>query len=136
MWNQLACRGRNSRGSVDFIIYICPIIELTSSRFLRAAGGKENGDPVRRCNPLSRFVRRGSRRRFAREAAPVSWRTDPEKGPDCFRPRSVGFHGGRLSAGAGLAAGLALLARDRAEVAIGHQLLIYPMIDDRHGNVS
>src|ERR1019366_9644762 len=30
MGNQLACRGRNSRGSVDFMIYICPIIELTS----------------------------------------------------------------------------------------------------------
>ena len=43
---------------------------------------------------------------------------------------------GGASAGAGLAAGLALLARDRGEVAIAHQLLIYPMIDDRHANVS
>lgn len=43
---------------------------------------------------------------------------------------------GGASAGAGLAAGLALLARDRAEVAIAHQLLIYPMIDDRHANIS
>ena len=35
------------------------------------------------------------------------------------------------SAGGGLAAALALLARDRAEVPIIHQHLIYPMIDDR-----
>jgi acetyl esterase/lipase len=36
------------------------------------------------------------------------------------------------SAGGGLAAGLALLARDRGEVAVAYQLLIYPMIDDRN----
>ena len=36
------------------------------------------------------------------------------------------------SAGGGLAAGLALLARDRAEVDVAFQLLIYPMIDDRN----
>lgn len=35
------------------------------------------------------------------------------------------------SAGGGLAAALALLARDRGEVALVHQHLIYPMIDDR-----
>lgn len=38
---------------------------------------------------------------------------------------------GGSSAGAGLAAGLALLARDRAELPIAFQALIYPMIDDR-----
>ena len=38
---------------------------------------------------------------------------------------------GGASAGGGLAAGLALLARDRAEVAPAFQLLIYPMLDDR-----
>ncbi|MGD9660057.1 MAG: alpha/beta hydrolase [Porticoccaceae bacterium] len=36
-----------------------------------------------------------------------------------------------VSAGGGLAAGLALLARDRGEFAIAYQLLIYPMLDDR-----
>lgn len=35
------------------------------------------------------------------------------------------------SAGAGLAAALALLARDRGEVPLEHQHLIYPMLDDR-----
>jgi len=37
---------------------------------------------------------------------------------------------GGASAGGGLAAGLALLARDRAEVDVTFQFLIYPMIDD------
>jgi acetyl esterase/lipase len=39
---------------------------------------------------------------------------------------------GGASGGGGLAAGLALLARDRGEVRIAFQLLIYPMIDDRN----
>jgi acetyl esterase/lipase len=39
---------------------------------------------------------------------------------------------GGASAGGGLAASLALLARDRAEVTVAFQLLIYPMIDDRN----
>lgn len=37
------------------------------------------------------------------------------------------------SAGAGLAAATALLARDRREVPVVHQHLIYPMLDDRTG---
>jgi acetyl esterase/lipase len=40
------------------------------------------------------------------------------------------------SAGGGLGAGLSLLARDRGEVPIAFQLLIYPMIDDRRVTVS
>ena len=36
------------------------------------------------------------------------------------------------SAGGGLAAGLALMARDRGEIDVAFQLLIYPMIDDRN----
>ena len=43
---------------------------------------------------------------------------------------------GGASAGAGLAAGLALLARDRGEYSVAFQLLIYPMIDDRQVTVS
>lgn len=35
------------------------------------------------------------------------------------------------SAGGGLAAGLAVLTRDRGEVPLAFQLLIYPMLDDR-----
>ena len=38
---------------------------------------------------------------------------------------------GGASAGGGLAAGLGLLARDRGEVPLAFQLLIFPMLDDR-----
>ncbi len=38
---------------------------------------------------------------------------------------------GGASAGGGLAAALALLARDRAEIPVAAQLLVYPMLDDR-----
>ncbi|HEU4363339.1 MAG TPA: alpha/beta hydrolase fold domain-containing protein, partial [Mycobacterium sp.] len=38
---------------------------------------------------------------------------------------------GGASAGGGLAAALALLARDRGEIAPALQLLVYPMLDDR-----
>lgn len=39
---------------------------------------------------------------------------------------------GGVSAGGGLAAGLALVSRDRGEVDVIFQLLIYPMLDDRN----
>lgn len=53
----------------------------------------------------------------------------------------IGVQAGRIgiggsSAGGCLAAGLALLARDRAEVDVSFQALIYPMIDDRMINPS
>jgi acetyl esterase/lipase len=43
---------------------------------------------------------------------------------------------GGPSAGGGLAASLALLARDRGEVALSYQLLVYPMLDDRNTTPS
>jgi acetyl esterase/lipase len=86
-------------------------------------------------------------------AVSVEYRLAPETpypGPleDCFAALSyVVAHAGELgvnpdrvavggaSAGGGLAAGLALLARDRG-VPIVHQHLIYPMIDDRMTTAS
>jgi acetyl esterase/lipase len=44
-------------------------------------------------------------------------------------PARIGIIGG--SAGGGLAAGLALLARDRAEIPVAFHVLSYPMLDDR-----
>ncbi len=44
-------------------------------------------------------------------------------------PSRIGIGG--ASAGGGLAAGLGLLARDKAEVPVAFQYLVYPMIDDR-----
>jgi len=49
-------------------------------------------------------------------------------------PARIGIGG--ASAGAGLAAGLALYARDRGEVPVAFQLLIYPMLDDRQATPS
>jgi acetyl esterase/lipase len=43
---------------------------------------------------------------------------------------------GGASAGGGLAAGLVLLARDRGEVPVAFQWLIYPMLDDRNRTPS
>lgn len=40
------------------------------------------------------------------------------------------------SAGGGLAAGLALLARDRGQYSLAFQHLIYPMLDDRTGSTT
>lgn len=70
----------------------------------------------------------------------------PYPGPldDCYaglawvheHAAELGVHRGSIgiggaSAGGGLAAGLALLARDRGALRVAYQLLIYPMIDDR-----
>ena len=49
-------------------------------------------------------------------------------------PDRIGIAG--VSAGGGLAAGLALLARDRGEVPVAFQLLECPMIDDRQTTSS
>jgi acetyl esterase/lipase len=49
-------------------------------------------------------------------------------------PSRIGIGG--ASAGGGLAAGLGLLARDRGEVPVAFQLLVYPMIDDRQVTTS
>jgi acetyl esterase/lipase len=54
-----------------------------------------------------------------------------ELGIDASRIAVVG-----QSAGGGLAAGLALLVRDRRELPLAYQLLIYPMIDDRNTTTS
>ena len=82
-------------------------------------------------------------------AVSVDYRLAPETpfpGPveDCYaaltwlhaHAAELGIDQGRLaiggaSAGGGLAAGLGLLTRDRGEVPLAFQLLIYPMLDDR-----
>jgi acetyl esterase/lipase len=82
-------------------------------------------------------------------AVSVDYRLAPETphpGPveDCYAALTwlhahadeLGVDPGRIaiggaSAGGGLAAGLGLLTRDRGEVPLAFQLLIYPMLDDR-----
>jgi acetyl esterase/lipase len=89
-------------------------------------------------------------RRFARElgatVASVDYRLAPENPypiplEDCYSalawlerlpsvdPARVAIGG--ASAGGGLAAALALMARDRGEIRLAAQLLVYPMLDDR-----
>ncbi|GAB3229620.1 alpha/beta hydrolase [Mycolicibacterium hippocampi] len=89
-------------------------------------------------------------RRFARElgatVASVDYRLAPEHPypapvEDCYSaltwlaalpsvdPARVAIGG--ASAGGGLAAALALLTRDRGQIDLAAQLLVYPMIDDR-----
>ena len=91
-------------------------------------------------------------RRYARElgitVAAVDYRLAPEHPhpiplEDCYAalawlaglpsvdPARVAIGG--ASAGGGLTAALALLARDRGEIAVAAQLLVYPMLDDRTG---
>jgi acetyl esterase/lipase len=75
----------------------------------------------------------------------------PHPGPieDCYaallwlreHAKSLGVNPDRIavggeSAGGGLAASLCLLARDRKQVPIAFQLLIYPMIDDHSGSLE
>jgi acetyl esterase/lipase len=80
-------------------------------------------------------------------AVAVDWRRAPEHPypaalDDCYAALAALANGGLgdipgkvvvggASSGGGLAAGLALLARDRGEHALAGQLLIYPMLDDR-----
>jgi triacylglycerol lipase len=49
-------------------------------------------------------------------------------------PRRLGLFG--ASAGGGLAAALSLLARDRGELPVAFQMLMYPMLDDRQVTAS
>ena len=65
--------------------------------------------------------------------AGLKWFADSADALGIDRSR-IAIGGG--SAGGGLAAGLALLARDRGEVDVCFQLLVYPMIDDRNATRS
>ncbi len=59
--------------------------------------------------------------------AALKWMNDSGENLNIDKSR-VAVGGG--SAGGGLAAGLAILARDRAEIKVVFQMLIYPMLDD------
>ena len=65
--------------------------------------------------------------------AALQWMHD-NSGSLGIDPGRIGIGGG--SAGGGLAAALALLARDRGEIALRCQILTYPMLDDRTGRAD
>src|SRR5262249_9369529 len=60
--------------------------------------------------------------------ATLRWLHDSAEG---LRVRTDRIVVAGASAGGGLAAGLTLLARDRGEIPVAFQLLVYPMLDDR-----
>ena len=84
----------------------------------------------------------------------VDWRRSPEHpfpaaSEDCYTGLSHIIHSAEElgidldriviaghSSGGGSAASLALFVRDRAEFSVAHQMLIYPMIDDRNDTPS
>ncbi|MET0988588.1 MAG: alpha/beta hydrolase [Steroidobacteraceae bacterium] len=84
----------------------------------------------------------------------VDWRRAPEHAfpaasEDCYtglawvvrEGERIGIDARRIviaghSSGGGSAASLALLVRDRAEFSVAHQMLIYPMLDDRNDTPS
>ncbi|KUI00724.1 alpha/beta hydrolase [Mycobacterium sp. IS-3022] len=107
-------------------------------------GGFLIGHPGQDDQLCRRFVRR-----LGVTVASVDYRLAPEHAyptplEDCYSaltwlaalpsvdPERIAIGG--ASAGGGLAASLALLARDRGEVAPAAQLLVYPMLDDRTVN--
>lgn len=108
-------------------------------------GGYVMGDIEQDDRLMKQFVKR-----IDCVAASVDYRLSPENPfpapvEDCYaglkwlfaRTDDLGVEPTRIaiggaSAGGGLAAGLALMARDRREVQVAFQLLIYPMIDDRN----
>lgn len=107
--------------------------------------GSPDGDDVR----LSMFVDQ-----VPCVATSIDYRLAPEHPhptpvEDCYaglvwvagNAEALGIRSGQIaiggaSAGAGLAAGTALLARDRGDPPLAFQLLVYPMIDDRNTTPS
>ncbi len=107
-------------------------------------GGAEMGDPANRAWAAS----------LGCLIVSVEYRLAPDTpfpGPleDCYaalswlhdQAETLGLDPARIavrgeSAGGGLAAALALMARDRGGPAISHQNLIYPMLDDRTGSTA
>ncbi|MGV0851779.1 alpha/beta hydrolase [Mycolicibacterium phlei] len=104
-------------------------------------GGYVIGHPAQDDELCRRYARR-----LGMTVAAVDYRLAPEHPypaplEDCYAalrwlaalpsvdPARVAIGGG--SAGGGLAAALALLARDRGEIPLAAQLLVYPMLDDR-----
>ncbi|WP_263999681.1 alpha/beta hydrolase [Mycobacterium yunnanensis] len=134
------------------------VLRLTSGvrvRLHRAAGDTANGPALLWIHGGGYVIGSAAQddaicRRFARElgatVAAVDYRLAPEYPypiplEDCYAALAwlsqlPAVDGARVaiggaSAGGGLAAALALLARDRGEVSVAAQLLVYPMLDDR-----
>jgi len=142
--------GRDGQPDVTVRVYHCPDTPSPAPViYWIHGGGYISGSALVEDARLNRWTEE-----FGCVAVSVEYRLapeDPYPAPleDCYtglvwtvdRADELGIDPARVviagaSAGAGLAAGLALLARDRGEVPVAYQLLIYPMIDDRNVTVS
>lgn len=107
-------------------------------------GGMVSGDRRLGLETFLQFVAEGSAVVVSVEYRLAPEHPDPAPVEDCYAglvwtaksAAELGIDPGRLliagaSAGGGLAAGTALLARDRAFPTLSHQVLICPMLDDR-----
>lgn len=138
-------RGRSDQPSVDVLVYEPAGRRRPSGALLWIhGGGFVLGDPVTYHDVCSRYAAE-----LGVSVVSVDYRLAPEHPfpaalDDCYAAlrwlhdsaAELGVDPARIavggdSAGAGLAATLAQLAHDRAEVDICFQLLIYPMLDDR-----
>lgn len=94
--------------------------------------------------PVSRYVASTGVSMLSLEYRLAPEHPHPTPVEDCYtglcwlaeHAEQLGIDPGRIaimgdSAGGGLAAGVAIMARDRGGPALVHQLLIYPMLDDR-----
>ena len=137
--------GHQSAPDVRVILYRPETIKAPLPAFLHIhGGGYVMGSPEMTAENSIALVRE-----IGCIVVAVDYRLAPETRfpgslEDCYaalkwlrqNARDLGVDPGRIaiggeSAGGGLAAALALLARDRGEVPVIFQLLIYPMIDDR-----
>ena len=98
------------------------------------APAQGRGARPRRLQESTTAWRRSSRIRPRRRTATAVWRGSNRAGVFGLDTARIAAAG--ASAGGGLAAGLALLARDRQHVSPCFQLLTFPMLDDRDADVS
>jgi acetyl esterase/lipase len=137
--------GRDGHPPVDVLVYEPTGRQRPSGALLWIhGGGFVLGDPVSYHDVCSRYASE-----LGVTVVSVDYRLAPEHPfpaglEDCYtglrwlddHAEELGVDPGRIavggdSAGGGLAATLAQLAHDRAEVEVCFQLLIYPMLDDR-----
>jgi len=108
-------------------------------------GGMISGSVAVYDGPISRYVSNSGVSMLAVEYRLAPEHPYPAPVEDCYaglkwlgdRASELGVDPARIavmgdSAGGGLAAATALLARDRGGPALAHQILIYPMLDDRN----
>ena len=125
--------------------YRLPSSDSTAAVLYLHGGGMIVGSVAIFDGPVSRYVANTGVSMLSLEYRLAPEHPHPTPVEDCYAGLSwlaghaedLGIDPARIavmgdSAGGGLAAGVAILARDRGGPAVIHQLLIYPMLDDRN----